>query len=134
MNTSPFRANFEIKDPQLLFGRKEELKKLCDFAEGLLQVEIIGARRFGKTCLLKSFITLQKENINRKAYPVYIDIYSDGIAGTTNVYRYLTSQLVANLLTVMLNTDRHLSFLLCHQNKYQYKQDRPCDLCSLFAA
>ncbi|MBR4388909.1 MAG: hypothetical protein IKT00_07010 [Prevotella sp.] len=99
MNTSPFRANSEIKDPQLLFGRKEELKKLCDFAEGLLQVEIIGARRFGKTCLLKSFITLQKENINRRAYPIYIDINSDGIAGTTNVYRYLTSQLVANLLT-----------------------------------
>lgn len=99
MNTSPFRANSEIKDPQLLFGRKEELKKLCDFAEGLLQVEIIGARRFGKTCLLKSFITLQKENINRKAYPIYIDINSDGIVGTTNVYRYLTSQLVANLLT-----------------------------------
>lgn len=99
MNTSPFRANSEIKDPQLLFGRKEELKKLCDFAEGLLQVEIIGARRFGKTCLLKSFITLQKENINRKAYPVYIDISSDSIAGTTNVFRYLTSQLVANLLT-----------------------------------
>lgn len=99
MNTFPFRANSEIKDPQLLFGRKEELKKLCDFAEGLLQVEIIGARRFGKTCLLKSFITQQKENINRKAYPIYIDIDSDDIAGTTNVYRYLTSQLVANLLT-----------------------------------
>lgn len=99
MNTPPFRANLEIKDPKFLFGRKEELKKLCDFAEGLLQVEIIGARRFGKTCLLKSFITLQKENINRKTYPVYIDLYSDGIAGTTNVYRYLTSQLVANLLT-----------------------------------
>ena len=98
MKNSPFRANYEIKDPQLLFGRKEELKKLCDFAEGLLQVEIIGARRFGKTCLLKSFITLQKENVNRKVYPVYIDIYSDGIEGTPNIYRYLTSQLVTNLL------------------------------------
>ncbi|MBQ9203002.1 MAG: hypothetical protein IJ155_02040 [Prevotella sp.] len=98
MNKSPFRANLEIKDPKFLFGRKEELKKLCDFAEGLLQVEIIGARRFGKTCLLKSFITQQKENENRKTYPVYIDINSDSIKGTTNVYRYLTSQLVANLL------------------------------------
>ena len=99
MNTSPFRANYEIKDPQLLFGRKEELKNLCAYAEGLLQVEIIGARRFGKTCLLKSFITLQKENVNRKTYPVYIDAYSDSIKGTTNVYRYLTSQLITNLLT-----------------------------------
>lgn len=98
MNTLPFRANYEIKDPQILFGRKEELQKLCDFAEGLLQIEVIGARRFGKTCLLKSFITLQKENLNSKTYPLYVDVYSDGIKGTPNVYRYLTSQLVANLL------------------------------------
>ena len=98
MNTSPFRANYEIKDPKFLFGRKEELQKLCDFAEGLLQVEIVGHRRFGKTCLVKSFITQQKENVNRKTYPVYIDVYSDSIEGTANVYRYLTSQLVANLL------------------------------------
>lgn len=98
MNTSPFRANYEINNPKILFGRKEELQNLCDFAEGLLQVEIIGHRRFGKTCLVKSFITQQKENVNRKTYPVYIDVYSDSIEGTANVYRYLTSQLVANLL------------------------------------
>lgn len=98
MNTPPFRANKDIEDPKLLFGRKEELKKLCDYAEGLLQVEIIGARRYGKTCLLKSFITQQKESVNRKTYPVYIDVSSASIEGTTNVYRYLTSQLVANLL------------------------------------
>lgn len=98
MNTSPFRANYEIKDPKSLFGRKDELQKLCDFAEGLLQVEIIGHRRFGKTCLVKSFITQQKENVNRKTYPVYIDVYSDSIEGTANVYRYLTSQIVTNLL------------------------------------
>lgn len=98
MKTLPFRANYEIKDPKILFGRKEELQKLCDFAEGLLQIEVIGARRFGKTCLLKSFITLQKENVNRKTYPLYVDVCSDGIEGTLNVYRYLTSQLVANLL------------------------------------
>ena len=98
MNISPFRANYEIKDPKILFGRKEELQKLCDFAEGLLQVEIIGHRRFGKTCLVKSFITQQKANVNRKTYPVYIDVYSDSIEGTANVYRYLTSQIVSNLL------------------------------------
>lgn len=109
MNTLPFRANNDIKDPKLLFGRKEELKKLCDYAEGLLQVEIIGARRFGKTCLLKSFITLQKECVNRKTYPVYIDVYSASIEGTTNVYRYLTSQLVANLLTDGYINERELT-------------------------
>lgn len=98
MNTLPFRANFEIKDPKILFGRKEELQKLCDFAEGLHQIEVIGARRFGKTCLIKSFITLRKENENRNSYPLYVDVSSDNIKGTLNIYRYLTSQLVANLL------------------------------------
>lgn len=98
MNTLPFRANHEIKDPKILFGRKEELQKLCDFAEGLHQIEVIGARRFGKTCLIKSFITLRKENVNRNSYPLYVDVSSDDIKGTLNIYRYLTSQLVANLL------------------------------------
>ena len=98
MNNIPFRANYEIKNPQFLFGRKEELANLCNYAEGMHQVEIVGARRFGKTCLVKSFITKQKENIKRKTYPIYIDVHSDGIEGTTNVYRYLTSQLISNLL------------------------------------
>ena len=99
MNTTPFRTN-GIEDPNLLFGRQEELNNLCDYAEGLHQVEIIGARRFGKTCLVKCFITLQKENPNRRVYPVYLDPYSDlnGTKGTTNVYRYLTSKIISNLL------------------------------------
>ena len=98
MNTTPFRTN-GIEDPQLLFGRQEELQNLCDYAEGLHQVEIIGARRFGKTCLVKSFISLQKRNVNRRVYPVYLDPYSDlnGAKGTTNVYRYLTAKIISSL-------------------------------------
>lgn len=97
MNTTPFRTNCEIKDPLKLFGRNEELQNLCDYAEGLQQVEIIGARRFGKTCLIRSFITSYKENTNRRSYPIFLDIYSDSIKGTTNVYRYLTAQIISNL-------------------------------------
>lgn len=97
MNTTPFRTNCEIKDPNWLFGRKEELQKLCDYAEGLQQVEIVGARRFGKTSLIRSFITTYKEKSDRRAFPIYLDIYSDNIKGTTNVYRYLSAQIISNL-------------------------------------
>ena len=127
MNMNPFRANYEIDNPKLLFGRKKELANLCDYAEGMHQVEIVGARRFGKTCLIKSFIKQQKENVKRKTYPIYVDVYSDGIKGTTNVYRYLTSQLVANLLTDGYIEERELTiddFVFIPNRKWRkvYKQ------------
>ena len=96
MNTIPFRTN-GIENPKLLFGRQEELQNLCDYAAGLHQVEIIGTRRFGKTCLVKSFVSLQKENTNSKVYPIYLDPYTDGIRGTANVYRYITAKILSNL-------------------------------------
>lgn len=96
-NVSPFRTSKDIDNPLLLFGRDDDLKILCAFAEGLHQIEIIGARRYGKTCLIKCFITKQKNNENRKTYPVYLDLYSDGIKGTSNVYRYLSAQVLCNL-------------------------------------
>ncbi len=110
MNTTPFRTNCEIKDPNWLFGRKEELKNLCDYAEGLQQVEIVGARRFGKTSLIRSFITIYKEKSGRRAYPIYLDIYSDNIKGTTNVYRYLSSRIISNLYVDGLINDNVISF------------------------
>jgi len=97
MFSLPFQTSKDIDNPQDLFGREEDLNKLCDYAEGLHQVEVIGARRYGKTCLIKSFVTLQKKNARKVAYPVYLDLYSDGIEGTANVYRYFTAQVLCNL-------------------------------------
>ena len=95
---SLFQSSTVIENPENLFGRSEELQKLRDYAEGLHQVQIIGARRFGKTCLAKSFITLEKNNINRNVNPVFVDIYSDEISGTANVYRYISALVISNLL------------------------------------
>lgn len=97
MKTLFFQSSTDIEIPDLLFGRKEILQKLCDYAEGLHQVQIIGARRFGKTCLAKSFVTQEKTNQNRNVYPVFVDLYHDEINGTANVYRYLSAQIIANL-------------------------------------
>lgn len=110
MNTTPFRTNCEIKDPNRLFGRKEELQKLCDYAEGLQQVEIVGARRFGKTSLIRSFITIYKGKDSRRAYPIYLDIHSDSIKGTANVYRYLSAQVISNLYADGAIGDNVISF------------------------
>lgn len=126
MNTAPFRTN-EIEDPDLLFSRQEELQNLCDYAEGLHQVEIIGARRFGKTCLVKSFISKQKRIEKRKVYPVFLDPYSDGIRGTANVYRYLTAQVISNLYIDKYLDDTILTlddFKIAPNEKWQkvYKQ------------
>ena len=92
-----FQSSTVIETPEHLFGRSEELQTLCGYAEGLHQVQIIGARRFGKTCLAKSFVTLEKNNKKRNVNPVFVDIYSDEISGTANVYRYLSSLVISNL-------------------------------------
>lgn len=93
----PFQTSTDIEAPNQLFGRDDDLQYLCGYAEGLQQVEIIGVRRFGKTCLAKTFVALEKKNNNRRVYPVYVDLYSDGIIGTANVWRYLSSKIVSNL-------------------------------------
>lgn len=93
-----FQSSTVIETPEYLFGRSEELQTLCGYAEGLHQVQIIGARRFGKTCLAKSFVTLVKNNKKRNVNPVFVDIYSDEVSGTANVYRYLSALVISNLL------------------------------------
>lgn len=92
-----FQSSTDIDQPNILFGRKQILQDLCGYADGLHQVQIIGARRFGKTCLAKSFVTQEKTNQNRNVYPVFVDLYHDEINGTANVYRYLSAQIIANL-------------------------------------
>ena len=92
-----FQTSTDIERPEFLFGREEKLSILHDYAEGLHQVEIIGARRFGKTCLAKSFVTYEKGYKKRNVYPILVDIYSDEINGTANVYRYLSAHIIANL-------------------------------------
>ena len=104
-----FQSSTVIEIPRYLFGRSEELQKLCGYAEGLHQVQIIGARRFGKTCLAKSFVTQEKQNKNRNVNPVYVDMYSDEISGTANVYRYLSALIISNLLNDSFISDDTLT-------------------------
>ena len=60
MNSIPFQVK-DISNPSELFGREKLLENLVVAARLKQNTNIIGARRFGKTCVLKSVSTLLKE-------------------------------------------------------------------------
>lgn len=96
MNTIPFQV-CDITDPQKLFGREKLLDNLIVAAKLKQNTNIIGARRFGKTCVLKSACTLLKQHNDISIYPVYIDAKSSDVKGTSATYRYMIGILVESL-------------------------------------
>ena len=54
----PFIVNTDITDINDLYGRAKSIKILQSCASRKENAGIIGARRFGKTCLLKSMESL----------------------------------------------------------------------------
>lgn len=54
----PFIVNTDITDINDLYGRAKSIKILQSCASRKENAGIIGARRFGKTCLLKSMEVL----------------------------------------------------------------------------
>lgn len=92
--------NYDITEPKELFGREQDLQVLKNYAESLDQVELIGGRRFGKTCTLKCLVSLIKTNKNSNIIPIYTDLSSDSIKGTVNVYKYLISKTVSELFRI----------------------------------
>ena len=96
MNKIPFK-NHDIDNPEHLFGRKVELEILLDHAERLDQLELIGARRFGKTCILRTLTNLLMSSEESNAFPIYLDLASHGIKGTINVYRYLLAMIISGM-------------------------------------
>ena len=96
MNTIPFQV-CDITDPPKLFGREKLLSNLIVAAKLKQNTNIIGARRFGKTCVLKSACTLLKQQDDITVYPVYIDVKSSDVKGTAAVYRFMIGILVESL-------------------------------------
>ena len=91
---------FEVKDienPKELFGRDDLLQRLMVDASLKENVNIIGVRRFGKTCVLKSAFTLLRSKKDCTVYPLYVDFKTEDIQGTKNVYAYLIGVLASSL-------------------------------------
>lgn len=95
MNKIPFKEVCDINLPEELFGRDSLLNQLVIDAKLKHNVNIIGARRFGKTCLAMTACTLIKR-MDISVYPVYINSKAD-IQGTSAVYRYMIGVLVESL-------------------------------------
>ena len=98
MNKVPFQVK-DINNPQELFGRQQLIEKLIVAAKLKQNVNIIGARRFGKTCVLKTMHTvLRRDDISIAVYPIYLDVKATDIhKNTGDVYRYFIGKLVESL-------------------------------------
>lgn len=96
MSNIPFE-NHTICDINELYGRSGILKKLLYSVDERHDcVNVVGCRRFGKTCLLETLVASIRNKENAQSYPIYIDSKSwnigfpeHGTIGTFNVYRYL---------------------------------------------
>lgn len=97
MKQIPFQLH-DICRQSELFGRDSLLDNLIKDVRLQQNVNIIGSRRFGKTCLCKTAITLIKQQSDElKTYPVFFDFKSADISGTCASYAYMIGVFVANL-------------------------------------
>jgi hypothetical protein len=96
------RQAFEIIDItniDKLYGRESLVRKLSVLAKRCENTSIIGARRFGKTSLLKSMVNYIRSNDEIKVYPIYLDFKTEDIKGTDAAYRYMISIFVTILFS-----------------------------------
>lgn len=104
MSKIPFE-NHTITVNSELYGRDGLLKKLIFAVKDRHEnINVVGCRRFGKTCVLRVLTNLIKQDQESNCYPIYIDpknwnlTYNEnGKIGTPNVYRFLLAILLETL-------------------------------------
>lgn len=93
----PFSTN-TITALDHLFGRGDIIEKLKAHANRRENVAIIGTRRFGKTCMMKSFENYFKNTEDSPVYPIFMDFKEvEFVKGTDEVYRFIISKMIACL-------------------------------------
>ena len=95
----PFIVGVDITDVNKLCGRKRQIDILTSCAKRKGNAGIIGARRFGKTCLLKSLENYLRFSDESCAYPVYFDVKTQtGIKkDSPAVYRSMAALLASKM-------------------------------------
>ena len=87
-----------ITDIDQLYGRKRQIEILKSCAKRKSNAGIIGARRFGKTCILRSMESFLRLHPEYNAYPLYFDSQKTGITkDSSEVYRTIASMLAAQM-------------------------------------
>jgi len=94
----PFIVGVDITDVDSLYGRKRQIDILSSCAKRRGNAGIIGARRFGKTCILKAMEACLNTHSEFGAYPLYFDPKTTGISkNTPETYRTLAAMLAAKM-------------------------------------
>ena len=92
----PFIVNRDITNIKDLFCRENVIKTLVSCAKRKENVGIIGARRFGKTCILKSMESYINNHPEINAIPIYFDVKAQTtIHKNTNEVYYTLAALLA---------------------------------------
>lgn len=93
----PFSTDV-ITSADELYGRSDLLESLRMSAMMHINVQLIGTRRFGKTCLFRTMCN-ELSGDDSPCYPVYLDFkcVSGAVSGTSDVYRYIVSVIFAKL-------------------------------------
>lgn len=100
-----------ITSAEELYGRKDLLDYLRSCAQMRINVQLIGTRRFGKTCLFRTICNeLSKDDSS--CYPVFLDFkcVSGAVSGTSDVYKYIVSVIVASLFQSGILDNDELTF------------------------
>lgn len=103
----PFIVNTDITEIDYLYGRDKSIKILKSCASRKENAGIIGARRFGKTCLLKSMESFINSHPEINAVPVYFDVKSQTTIhkNTTEVYMNIAALLAKRLCELGIVTE-----------------------------
>lgn len=98
MNMEPF-SKHTIETVDDLFGRKELIETLLAYAKRRENVALIGTRRFGKTCILKSIRNYLLNSGDAPVFPIFLDFKEVGfiVVGTAEVYRFILAKLIGEL-------------------------------------
>lgn len=92
----PFIVNNVIENVDFLFGRQNSINALISCAKRRENAGIIGARRFGKTSLLKSMLSYIESHPEINALPIYFDVKNEtNIHGNTPEVYYTLAALLA---------------------------------------
>lgn len=95
----PFIVGIDITEIDQLYGRNREIETLISCAKRKGNAGIIGARRFGKTCLMKSLESYLSSKENSEVYPLYFDVKTQcGVKkNTTAVFRSMACLLASKM-------------------------------------
>lgn len=95
----PFIVGVDITEIGQLYGRSRAIETLISCAKRRGNAGIIGARRFGKTCLMKSLESYLSSNENSEVYPLYFDVKTQcGVKkNTTAVFRSMACLLASKM-------------------------------------